>query len=94
MEKSQKTKDESNNIFWLILINVALGFATLVLMAIIGMMLFKEIRQKLRNRKTGWIDLEGLGITMYDGCKKLDEQKRIDERHGAKDSPEPPSKIE
>ncbi len=70
-----------DEVFWLNLTNLALGLATLVCLLVIAYTTVKEIRQRIRARANvaefekaddHAFVIDGLGVTMADGGKKVD----------------------
>ena len=69
--------------FWLNVTNIALGIATLVCFAVVGWGIVSEVAERLRKRAGSLLAADdhafltpGLGLTMADGGKKLDEEPK------------------
>jgi hypothetical protein len=75
--------DYTSEAFWLNLTNVVLGLITLVCLAIVGRVAFKEIYARLAAKRfrvpleedSHAFNLADLGITMADGGVRVDEAK-------------------
>ena len=72
--------------FWLDATNTILGAVTVVCLAIVGRVAFKEIRARVASRAriplaqdSHAFNLADLGITMADGGVRIDEKKHIEQ---------------
>ncbi len=78
--KRRKIMTNYDQVFWLNVTNIVLGFVTLACILVIGYAAIHEIRERARATQTAELDdhsfvITGLGITMADGGSKKEEDE-------------------
>lgn len=71
-----------DQVFWLNVTNIVLGLVTLSCILVIGFATLREIRQQIKAKGRVEVDdhsfvVSGLGVTMADGGKKMDDDEML-----------------